>query len=59
MKSIKVSHLIYQHPKSPAAILKAEKAKRMRETAQFDRLQAEENTKLAQIRALAAHLNLP
>jgi len=59
MKSIKKSHLIYRHPKTPAAILKAEKAKRMRETTQFDRLLVEENGKLAQIRALAAQLNLP
>jgi hypothetical protein len=58
MKRIKMSHLIYQRPKTPAAIMKAEKAKRMRETTQFDRLQAEENIKLAQIRALAAQLNL-
>ena len=58
MKSIKKTHLIYQYPKSPAAILKAERAKRMRETARLDRFQVEENEKLAQIRALAAQLNI-
>lgn len=58
MKRIKKPHLIFQNPKTPTAILKAEKAKRLRETTQFDRRQAEENEKLAQIRALAQHLNL-
>jgi hypothetical protein len=59
MKRIKKSHLIFRNPPTPAAILKAEKAKRLRETTQFDRVQARENEKLAQIRALAAQLNLP
>jgi hypothetical protein len=58
MNPIKQHHLRFQQPKSPAAILKAEHAKRNRETAKLNESQAEENKKLAQIRALAKHLNL-
>lgn len=59
MKTIKKTHLIYQHPKTPAAIFKAERVKRTREIEKIVAFQASENEKLAQIRALAAQLNLP
>jgi len=58
MNPIKQHHLRFQQPKSPAAILKAEHAKRNRETIQLDKFQAEEALKIAQIRALAQHLKL-
>ena len=55
---MKYHFLDFHRPKSPAAILKAEHAKRVRETAKLIKFQAEENHKIAQIRALAQHLKL-
>ena len=59
MKPIKPHDLYYRTPKTAAAIIKAADTKRMQETAKLKQFQESENEKLAQIRALAAQLNLP